>query len=483
MHDLDTRAGTEAAGEGCRRVAERLRLSAVGVLATDEGRRRSAWWVSPGSGPVPARLEDVLEGRAEGWIAARLPDGTVFGRLTPESLVTAAEELDRLGTALIDALMGRSTDLPLRDEVRPSDSAAADSELAVLERVAGALRDVLSVPAAALPDLLDAVRGALGADEVYLLRERGADVAVAASPDGDWPRRIPPEIRSGFQELPAVVENGTARQLGIVLGARTQLAGATFREDDSPAVVVLAGRAGGPPPSGELMRLVGNLIAAGRTALEWRHRAVDALMLQERTRWAAEIHDGLVQAVTSAVIEVQMLRRRMDHDPEGAVASVHAAEQEIRRSLGELRGMLFDLSEAGTAPADDQPLSEYIEQVAARWRLRATAEIDGDLGVAPGEIRAAAYTVLREGLANAAKHSASANVVVMVSVGADGVRLSIEDSGAGFDPATAKMGHLGLELMRRRIAEVNGTLDIESSVGNGTRVVAWLPVRGEGATT
>jgi len=71
----------------------------------------------------------------------------------------------------------------------------------------------------------------------------------------------------------------------------------------------------------------------------------------------------------------------------------------------------------------------------------------------------------------------------MVSVGADGVRLSIEDSGAGFDPATAKMGHLGLELMRRRIAEVNGTLDIESSVGNGTRVVAWLPVRGEGATT
>jgi signal transduction histidine kinase len=88
--------------------------------------------------------------------------------------------------------------------------------------------------------------------------------------------------------------------------------------------------------------------------------------------------------------------------------------------------------------------------------------------------------VLREGLANVGKHSASTTVAVKVSTGPDGVRVSIQDSGTGFEPDAARTGHMGIELMRRRIAAVGGTLDIESSVGNGTRVVAWLPVRGEG---
>jgi len=479
MRDLDTRAGTEAAAEGCRRAAERLRLSAVGVVTAGGGRERCAWWVSPGSGPVPALIDDVIEGRAEGWISARLPDGTVFGRLTAETLTTAPTELQRIGPALVDALL-KGASPGYAEDVDTVDHGPLESDLEVLERVAVALRDVLAVPAATVPDLLNAVRDAMRVEEIYLLRERGADVAVVASADSAWPRRIPPEIRSSFRDLPSVIDNGRARQLGVVLGARAQLAGAAFIEDEGAATVILAGREADPPPTGELMRLVGRLVTAGRTAVESRHRAVDSLMLQERTRWAAEIHDGLVQAVTSAVIEVQMLRRRLAKDPQDAVASLDAAEQEVRRSLGELRGMLFDLSGAEETPEEGQSLPAYIEEVAARWRLEARAQIDGDLSWVPGRIKGAVYTILREGLANVGKHSSSTTVVVKISAGPDGVRLSIEDSGEGFDPDAARTGHMGIELMRRRIAAVGGALDIESSVGNGTRVVAWLPVRGEG---
>ena len=53
----------------CRRLAELLNLDAVGIMRSDASSRRIAWWATPGSGPLPLHLDDVLEGRAEGWIA------------------------------------------------------------------------------------------------------------------------------------------------------------------------------------------------------------------------------------------------------------------------------------------------------------------------------------------------------------------------------------------------------------------------------
>jgi signal transduction histidine kinase len=89
-----------------------------------------------------------------------------------------------------------------------------------------------------------------------------------------------------------------------------------------------------------------------------------------------------------------------------------------------------------------------------------------------------ATSVIRECVANVAKHSDSHEVAVDVQASASGVEVRVEDGGRGFRPERAGLhaGHLGLEMMRRRVAEVNGTLRVESSPGNGTRVVARLPV-------
>lgn len=56
-----------------------------------------------------------------------------------------------------------------------------------------------------------------------------------------------------------------------------------------------------------------------------RH-AVEVLMLEERTRWAMQIHDGLTQSVTSAVLELQTLRHRIETDPAGAAAALEEVE-------------------------------------------------------------------------------------------------------------------------------------------------------------
>jgi signal transduction histidine kinase len=59
----------------------------------------------------------------------------------------------------------------------------------------------------------------------------------------------------------------------------------------------------------------------------------------------------------------------------------------------------------------------------------------------------------------------------------DGLLLAVSDDGVGFEPEHAGKGmHLGLASMRERVQLVHGTLDIASAPGQGTKVIAWVPV-------
>ena len=67
-------------------------------------------------------------------------------------------------------------------------------------------------------------------------------------------------------------------------------------------------------------------------------------MLEERTRWAMQILVGLTQSVTSAVLELQTLRHRIETDPAGAAAALEEVELQIRDDLRRIRELLFDMT-------------------------------------------------------------------------------------------------------------------------------------------
>src|SRR5438067_2219915 len=96
-------AGTAASSvtQECRRLAELLRLDVVGVVSSARGERRVALWSDPGA-PAPADLDDVLEGRAEGWIVCHLPggDAAVFARTSSGSAEGATDVLRAVGPSL-----------------------------------------------------------------------------------------------------------------------------------------------------------------------------------------------------------------------------------------------------------------------------------------------------------------------------------------------------------------------------------------------
>jgi len=200
--------------------------------------------------------------------------------------------------------------------------------------------------------------------------------------------------------------------------------------------------------------------------------------VQERARWAMRIHDGLTQTVTSAVLELQSLRKQILADPAGAAASLSAVEAAIRADLREIRELLFELDQ--DRRASTPPLAEFVGSLVARWGLPAHISIDGDADRAPADVIEAAHAVIAESLANAAKHAETQDVDVRVHADAKEFRVEVEDRGRGIGDVADDDPHFGLRLMRARAENIGGTVEIDTTPGGGTRVVALLPVGGRG---
>ena len=416
----------EKAADATRRVATILGLEGVEATAI---------------GPAGTQSDDVLEGRVDGWIV--LPMGESG---SADSASTAAA---------MDATVLR----------------AVDATRAVVARVDAQPSQVL-----------DALRAVLDIDELFLLREQDDRIMIVAGPGVAGPTVVPDEVRS---ELRGIVHEdplapGALHQLAAVLGAKSAHTAAAFSGDASHMELLIAGWSHDPGVSPPVLSILARVAGMAWDALADRRADADVLVAKERGRIAGEIHDGLTQALTSAVLELSTLAHRLKTDPASAAVSLGEVTDDVRHSLLQVRGMLFDLTDGATSAP--QPMDEYVRDAAARWHLPVEVAVDADLDVMDTRTRAAMQQVVREAIANAAKHAAPRKVQVRVRSIGGSVAVEVEDDGLGFDPETTpeQPGHLGLRMVRERVAEVGGELTIDASPGRGTRVSARLPLDSQG---
>jgi signal transduction histidine kinase len=242
--------------------------------------------------------------------------------------------------------------------------------------------------------------------------------------------------------------------------------------------MALRGGQGAPASSAEVVQPLADLEHAMRSTT--LARAVQTAVEPDRAMLAYAVHDGLTQVVTASVLELESLARRVELEPAEATHALREAVAELRRALDEIREMLTTLTPAEpvTAASLEQTLGRALE----RWHLPATWSVEGDLSSVPQAVLEVASSVIGEAVANAAKHAQTDRVGVRVRVDDGAVEIAVEDHGTGFTDGPVAAGHLGLQSMRRRVADANGTLDIGPAPGGGTLVVARLPIEPGGSS-
>ena len=257
------------------------------------------------------------------------------------------------------------------------------------------------------------------------------------------------------------------RHQGQILGALSVRMPANDPIDDSRARLVtdLAAQAG-------LVMRNASLVEDLR---ESRRRLVAAQDL-ERRKLERNIHDGAQQQLVALAVKLRLAQSLIVRDPDRAEALLTELLSESNRALDDLR----DLARGIYPPLlADKGLAAALEAQAARSPVPTTVASDG-VGRYPQEIEAAAYFSCLEALQNIAKYADARAVSITLATSDGRLVFRIADDGVGFDPAATGYG-TGLLGIADRLAVLDGSLLVDSSPGQGTRIMGSLPVPAEDA--
>jgi len=194
----------------------------------------------------------------------------------------------------------------------------------------------------------------------------------------------------------------------------------------------------------------------------------------ERARIARELHDAISQDLFSLRLLAGGLRKAL---PAGSPLhpKVETMEQTATATMHEMQALLLELrpvalEDAGLVPALEELCGAY------RERLGVTVDADLDPVALTPPVEHAVLRVVQEALANAVKHAQPTRIRLSLHQQDGQVAVTVTDDGSGFDPELAEQRHgLGLGLMRQRITELGGTLQLDATPGQGTSVQILLP--------
>ena len=309
----------------------------------------------------------------------------------------------------------------------------------------------------ALPDLLLRLR----ADGTYL--EIGGDISKLANPPGEVVGSrardlLPPDVADQLMScVEASLEQGKLATVEYRL--RTHLG----EERDFEVRVAPAGA----DEVVAVVRDVTDLRQAMRDVTESRARIVAAADA-ERRRVERNLHDGAQQRLVTVALHLHLVKRRLETDPAAVPQLIDAAQTELTLALEEIRELVRGLhprllSDRGLGPA----LAGLAERAVLAVEITETPAER-----LPPAVEAAAYYIVAEALANAAKHSRATQVTVRVNTEADCTVVDVIDDGVGGADPSAGSGLRGLS---DRVAALGGELAISSDPGQGTGLRAELP--------
>jgi signal transduction histidine kinase len=212
-----------------------------------------------------------------------------------------------------------------------------------------------------------------------------------------------------------------------------------------------------------MTRQLGSALAAER------QRATGDARAAERARIAREVHDAISQHLFGLRMIAAGMRRA---DPGNQQA--RAIERISEEALRDMQMLLIELRPASL---DGAGLAPALREICTAYRDRLGVTVEASLAdvTVPASVEHALLRITQEACANAVRHGNTRRLAVSVARQDGHVELAVRDTGAGFDPAVPHAGS-GLAHIRDRVAELGGTVDIDSAPGRGAALTVRVPV-------
>jgi signal transduction histidine kinase len=267
----------------------------------------------------------------------------------------------------------------------------------------------------------------------------------------------PATLSSNALTFPLLYEAETVGQLIVVMDDN--------RQPTSEESRLLEAIAGGAGAAAQVVRQAQVLQLA-------RERLVLARE-EERRRLRRNLHDTIGPTLSALSLKAGAVRNLIQEDPGAAQAGMNELRQQIQSVITDIRRVVYDLrppalDELGVIPAIREQARQF-----SIGGLHVLVDAPDEMPALPAAVEVAAYRIVLEALANVGRHAHAHQCRIFIGV-EDRVNIEVTDDGIGL-PVGHRAG-VGITSMRDRVSELGGTFRIESPPGEGTRVLATLPL-------
>ncbi len=193
------------------------------------------------------------------------------------------------------------------------------------------------------------------------------------------------------------------------------------------------------------------------------------LIMDERKRMAADLHDTLEQSIAATAMQLKAASDALPPAEEDARSFVTLATKILATAKTDLRSSVWNLRADSLRT---KTLEESIRDLAQSVRgIHVTCDMEEFPAAIPDYYGIHIFSIVQEAFTNALKHSSATTM----SIAAHQYSITISDNGIGFDPEVVLPGHFGIAGMSERASRFGGSVDVESSPGKGTRITIHLP--------
>lgn len=203
---------------------------------------------------------------------------------------------------------------------------------------------------------------------------------------------------------------------------------------------------------------------------------------EERKRIAMDVHDGIGQQLTSLKFQIESIDLTKDAEAENKITEI---KQGIKDVIKEVRRVTFNLKPTVLGDYGMQAaLSVFIREISKLTDIELNYLTEGDLSFRlPQKVENNIFRIVQEAINNAIKYSGANRIEVALKQTGTDIVITIEDKGKGFDEKIVEARSVNIDSgrgffnMYERTEYINGTLEIKSFPGEGTKLVLTVPLR------